>query len=143
MNQNTQIKSGSILLIAFILLFKHGLIVGFCGGVDKVLWFDFALNFSGESVSLILDQRVGYIDQAGRIMIEPQFKGIGSFSEGLAPIRMEGKWGFIDQTSQTMITPQFEGVGRFLGDMARIRVKGRWGYIDKSGQIVIEPQFNQ
>ena len=143
MSQQNRTNPKLILLIVFMLLFEHGLIAGFCNGLNKILWFDFALNFSGESVSLILDQRVGYIDQSGRIMIEPQFKGVGSFSNGLAPIQIKGKWGFIDQTSQTVIKPKFDGVGRFLEDIARIRMKGRWGYINKTGQVVIKPQFDQ
>ena len=83
MSQQNRTNPKLILLIVFMLLFEHGLIAGFCNGLNKILWFDFALNFSGESVSLILDQRVGYIDQSGRIMIEPQFKGVNSKGDGV------------------------------------------------------------
>ena len=143
MSKKTRTRLKLVLLTAFILLFEYGFTVGYCNELNKVLWFDFALNFSDESVILILDQRVGHIDQSGRITIEPQFKGIGSFSNGLAPIRIKGLWGFIDHASETVIKPEFEGVGRFRKGMARIRMKGRWGYIDKTGQMVIKPQFNQ
>ena len=129
MGRETRTRLKLVLLTVFILLFEYGFTVGYCNELNKVLWFDFALNFSGESVSLILDQRVGHIDQSGRITIEPQFKGIGSFSNGLAPIRIKGLWGFIDHASETVIRPKFEGVGRFRKGLARIRMKGRWGYI--------------
>ena len=66
MSKKTRTRLKLVLLTAFILLFEYGFTVGYCNELNKVLWFDFALNFSDESVSLILDQRVGHIDQSGR-----------------------------------------------------------------------------
>ena len=91
MSQQNRTNPKLILLIAFILLFEHGLIVGFCNELNKILWFDFALNFSGELVSLILDQRVRYIDQTSQTMIKPKFDGVGRFLEDMARIQVKGR----------------------------------------------------
>jgi hypothetical protein len=37
----------------------------------------------------------GYIDKNGKFVIPPQFGDAGSFSEGLAPVEIEGKYGYI------------------------------------------------
>ncbi|MDR2064635.1 MAG: WG repeat-containing protein [Prevotellaceae bacterium] len=74
-------------------------------------------------------------------VIEPQFEIAGSFYEGFAAIRQNGKWGFIDKTGAIVIQPEFEGVKNFSDGMAAVKQKGKWGYINNSGEIAIEPKY--
>lgn len=37
----------------------------------------------------------GYLDRNGKFIISPQFDHAGSFAEGLAPVKIEGKYGYI------------------------------------------------
>jgi hypothetical protein len=37
----------------------------------------------------------GYINKSGKFVIAPQFADAGSFSEGLAPVEIDGKYGYI------------------------------------------------
>lgn len=37
----------------------------------------------------------GYLDRNGKFVISPQFDDAGSFAEGLAPVKIEGKYGYI------------------------------------------------
>lgn len=37
----------------------------------------------------------GYLDRNGKFVISPQFDHAGSFAEGLAPVKIEGKYGYI------------------------------------------------
>ncbi|MEG4518472.1 MULTISPECIES: WG repeat-containing protein [unclassified Microcoleus] len=48
-------------------------------------------------------KRWGYINQAGQWAIAPQFSVAGSFSEGLAAVKRDGKSGFINQTGKPVI----------------------------------------
>jgi hypothetical protein len=41
--------------------------------------------------------KYGYIDKTGEIVIQPQFDDAGDFSEGLAPVRLNGKWGYVSR----------------------------------------------
>lgn len=43
------------------------------------------------------DRKWGFIDEAGKIVIEPQFDRCSSFVQGLARVRMDGKFGYIDK----------------------------------------------
>ncbi|MEG4068451.1 WG repeat-containing protein [Microcoleus sp. Pol11C2] len=45
----------------------------------------------------------GYINQADQWAIAPQFSAAGSFSEGLATVKRDGKSGFINQTRKPVI----------------------------------------
>jgi hypothetical protein len=99
-----------------------------------------------------VDEKQGYIDKTGKIVIQPQFERSGyavsgDFSEGLAAVVINGKWGYIDKTGKVVIKPQFSMAGEFSEGMARIEVEsgdseyGLLGYINKNGRIVIKPQF--
>jgi hypothetical protein len=112
----------------------------------------------------------GYADQAGRVVIAPQFDAARPFSNGLAQVAILDeelpeirsspnlKWGYIDERGRVLVElryavlrPFFEG----LAAAARLdpnkpeRPTGRgdnrlnltWGYIDQNGREVIPLQF--
>ncbi|MCL4465053.1 MAG: WG repeat-containing protein, partial [Chloroflexi bacterium] len=94
-----------------------------------------------------------YIDKTGKVVFNRVFERAGDFSEGLAPVQIDGKWGFIDASGTMVIKPNFEQHQSFsleqylLGDagfhegLAPVALNGKVGYIDKAGKFVIEPQF--
>ena len=61
----------------------------------------------------MFEDKQGFIDKTGKVVIEPKFDDLGWFSEGLAPAMIaneptseldllyeRGKWGFIDITGE-------------------------------------------
>ena len=86
--------------------------------------------------------KIGYIDKTGKIVINPQFDGVGIFAEGLAKVRIGDKYGYIDKTGKIVINSQFDGVGNFAEGLAKVRIGDKYGYIDKTGQYVFPPQFD-
>ena len=89
----------------------------------------------------------GYIDRTGQIIIPPSFEEVGNFSEGLARVKVGGKWGFIDEAGVTVIEPTFDQVEDFSEGLAAVKVHSKarphfqWGYIDRSGEFIIKPQY--
>ncbi|MDO5448534.1 MAG: WG repeat-containing protein, partial [Clostridia bacterium] len=47
----------------------------------------------------------------GKVKIEPKYEEAKAFSQGLAPVKVEGKWGFIDQSGTEIIAPTFSFAG--------------------------------
>ena len=66
--------------------------------------------------------------KTGTVVINPQFDEAGSFSEGLAVVRIGdyemGKYGFIDKTGSVVINPQFDEAGSFSDGLAAVRIGG-------------------
>ena len=58
------------------------------------------------------------------------------FQEGLAAVKIGGKWGFIDKTDKYVINPQFDETYGFQGSLADVKVDNKRGYIDKTGRYV-------
>ena len=97
--------------------------------------------------------RYGFIDKSGKYILKPQYHLAGSFSEGLAPVWMNGKWCYIDKTGKVIIHMQCSEAGEFSDGFAKVLITknlktgefhrtGKWGYIDKTGTMVIQPQYD-
>lgn len=85
----------------------------------------------------------GFTDKTGKVVIEPQFEGAGSFSEALAPVVIRGKWGFIDKTGRVVIKPEYDMAYEFSEGVA-VAVKGDEGFlIDKTGRKILSRNNNQ
>src|SRR5262249_38239223 len=94
---------------------------------------------------IVQNEKWGYIDKNGKIVIEPQFSDGREFSEGLAAIGFgeypHTKHGYINVTGQLVIEAAFEDAYSFSEELALICLKGKYGFIDTNGKIVIDPQF--
>lgn len=64
--------------------------------------------------SIQKDSLFGFINLKNEIVIEPIFKGVRYFSEGLAGATLDGKkWGFINEEGEFVIEPQYFYVDAF------------------------------
>ena len=99
-----------------------------------------------EGLAAVQDENnnLGYIDKTGKVVIPFQYSMGRNFSEGLAPVYLNGKWGYIDKAGQVVIPYQYDEARSFSEGLARVRI-GRagsgeilkFGYIDKTGKEVI------
>ena len=57
-----------------------------------------------------VDNKFGFIDKFGKVVIEPQFQGVYDFSDGLAKIYTSGEFNtaYIDETGKVVIEPKFD-----------------------------------
>ena len=123
-------------------------------------------DFSEGLAPVLMNDKIGFVDLGGQIVIGPQFDphggggcmlngmlGANRFSEGLAAVQLRrevwGKeWGYIDHHGNWVIQPAFACAAPFSEGLALIGVRedeGAWryGYIDKTGAMVIKPQFSK
>jgi hypothetical protein len=94
-----------------------------------------------EYFQIIVDDKRGFRDLDGNIVIEPKFDFAAMFSEGLSAVEINKKTGFIDTKGNFIIEPKFEAAGDFHEGLARFRENGKYGFINKQGDVFIEPKF--
>ena len=120
----------------------------------------------GNLVKIKVDNKYGFIDKDGNIVIQPQFQGVSDFSENLAEIYVGGKFStaYIDRSGKIVIQPQFDVGSKFsegfawVGfnkDKTEYKIGNRTyynsggshsfnydiGFVDKTGKYITEPIF--
>lgn len=61
-----------------------------------------------------------------------------TYSEGMAPYCVAGKWGYMDKNGNIAILSQYEEAGAFENGLAIVKLDGKWGVIDIHGKTVFE-----
>lgn len=84
----------------------------------------------------------GYRDQSRTLVIPHRFERALKFNEGLAAVRVEGRWGYVDSTGRIAIEPQFALAGDFHHGLAEVVVGRKAGAIDRSGRVVVPARFH-
>ncbi len=78
--------------------------------VDADIYLDDYIAYQDES------GKWGFMDSEGKVVIEPQYEGARSFSNGLAAVLADGYWGYINHDRQMAIENQFLDAGYFTKD---------------------------
>ncbi|MCL2029515.1 MAG: WG repeat-containing protein [Deltaproteobacteria bacterium] len=122
-----------------------------------VTFFFFAINphavFAKNNTVRFMPSCGGPFDKCGFVRIEgferkeeiipKNYEAAIEFSEGLAGVRIKGRWGFINMKGDIIIAPQFDLVGSFTHDLAEVLIDGKIGVINRQGELVIKPQFSR
>jgi hypothetical protein len=84
----------------------------------------------------------GFADKSGTMIIAPAFDQAFEFHEGLANVRVSGKYGFIDQHGTLVIKAKYDSPSEFSEGLAAASIDGKKGYIDHTGKMVIPPTYS-
>lgn len=103
--------------------------------------------------AILQNDKIGYIDRSGTIVIKPQFgtrlhssysvsdPEEFAFQDGLALVKVGRQFGYINPAGRIAIKPQFADARPFHENLAAVKVGDRWGFIDVTGKRVIPPAF--
>ena len=64
------------------------------------------------------------------------------FPDGLASVRLNGKWGFVDTTGSEVIPCKYDYAYGFFEGFAKVELDDKWGFIDTTGREVIPCIYN-
>jgi len=84
----------------------------------------------------------GFCDRNKKIVIPIKYDDVGSFSEGLARVELNGKWGYIDKEGKEVIPIKYDWARSFSEGLACVKLNGKYGYIDKEGKEVIPCKYD-
>ncbi|HPC36037.1 MAG TPA: WG repeat-containing protein [Candidatus Marinimicrobia bacterium] len=89
-----------------------------------------------------VNNKYGYIDRTGRIVIEPKIDESNEYFNGYAIIRINNKSGVIDQNGKVFIHPDLFDILHYSDGIFQFEKNNRFGYINEEGAIIIEPIFD-
>lgn len=93
-------------------------------------------------------EKSGYINNKGEWVIEPNFEYSDHFSEGLAAVKLKGKYGFINTKGEMVIEPKFifDIDAEFKNGIAIVYlpapfpyIMGKCGIINTKGEWIFKP----
>lgn len=88
------------------------------------------------------DQKYGFVNRGGKLIIPFQFENVQKFSEGLAGIQTGGLWGYVDSNGTISIAPQFDEVGEFHQGLAIVKKEGKANLINKAGTLLLPEYYH-
>jgi len=75
-------------------------------------------------------------------VIPLQYDDASSFCEGLARVKLNGKWGFINKTGEQIVPLQYDSALGFCEGLARVEQSGKWGFVNKTGEQIVPPRYD-
>jgi len=88
-------------------------------------------------------------DLNGKTLTKFDYKEIGLFKEGVAPIKIDHKdrrkqlWGYLNTQGEEVIAPRYKQAAPFSDGLAAVVERGNWVYINKTGATAIANQFRE
>lgn len=75
-------------------------------------------------------------------VIAAKYQDAGPFMEGLAAVKLGGKYGYIDMEGRSVIPYKYHTAGVFSEGLACVSMNGKYGYVDREGKQVIPYKFS-
>lgn len=89
------------------------------------------------------NNKQGYIDRSGNLVIPFQFDDTRSFNEGIAAFMQNGKWGYIDKSGKIIVKPIYDYGSYGENGYIMVRKNGKMGVIDKTGKEIVSPEHTE
>jgi hypothetical protein len=98
------------------------------------------------------DERWGYINKKGDVVIKPVYLAAEKFCEGIAAVQLapdmargksgNGTWCYIDENGKQAIKLTFDQAEPFSEGLAAVRLKGRMGTINRQGVFLVPALYD-
>jgi len=96
----------------------------------------------GFMLTVVNDTLFGLVDTIGNVILPCEYRQIGLFSEGLAPVRKGDRFGVVDKKGTLTSALAFDDVWSFYEGLAPAKLNKKWGFIDPAGNWVIPPLYD-
>ena len=102
-------------------------------------------DFSEGLAAVSKNDKYGFIDTKGKVVIEPKYEWTSSFSDALAIVSVEGLYGAVDKQGKTVIPFEYQALANFYDGFATAArppkdpedYESKYGLINKQNEVVI------
>jgi hypothetical protein len=117
-----------------------------------------ALNLPATSYSIIIpvkargagplyrikrDNKWGFINREGKVVIRPQFAAANDFFDGLAAVRIVNAWGYVRESGAIAIPAIYDSASDFKEQRAVVCRDDLCGVIDPSGNLLTRLEYSE
>lgn len=133
----------TITLLSVVLLFMSGATAGEESEVLYPVRTSFKMKHG-------LKWKFGFMNRAGKTVIEAQFSKVNYFKEGAARVAIAGDWGYIDKNGEYIVEPSYGWAQDFSDGLAQVMIRSenngetvlKTGFIDQTGKLAIKASFD-
>lgn len=104
--------------------------------------FENAREFADGPAAVKIDDKWGYIDDKGKVVIEPKFDATGDFVQGAAFVAKSDKgmqkWGMIGKDGTILIRLENYGLYSLGGALVLVKRDGKYAMYNRSGKELLE-----
>ena len=86
-------------------------------------------RFYNGLAAIQLNNKWGYINKKGEVVVPPVYDRCYPFSEGLGRVQKGKKWGYLDPNGEAVIEPTFDNAYDFHDGLARVIHRKKKGFI--------------
>ena len=91
------------------------------------------------------ENRIGFVDIHGNIIIKPTYKRIGhlypGFRDGLCKVSYRKRWGFINKNGEWVIPPIYNDIQSYREGVVAVLHGNKVEYIDTFGKKIFDKNF--
>lgn len=121
---------------------------GYMDNVERVTIiqpeYDYIGSFEDGLSRISINNKWGYIDETGNMVIKPVYEFARDFHDGYAAVKIRSivgtRWGYINKEGEVVISPKYDEAGEFSNGIAYVRIKSivkgiREGFIYENGEF--------
>ncbi len=114
-------------------------------GLDttQVLISDADLNArAGMALVPFLDgAAMGFADSTGKVVIPAQYEDVSTFRNGLATVRLKGKYGLINKEGKEILAPQYNSISDYANGVMWLGTDEGYVLINQEGKRVLPDTY--
>lgn len=110
--------------------------------ITQVIYENIGSFANEHTIDFKSDDKYGYLNSEGTIIVEPAYNFTTGFHDGLAGVKLNEKWGYVDKQGNVAIPVEYELAWSFKNAMAAVKKDGKWGFINLTGDYVIDPVYD-
>ena len=120
--------------------------------VIGIIWDEIKWGAKSELWAVRKDNKWGYINRNGKVIISLHFDYVSLFNDNRARIKINNKWGYINITGELVIKPFYDDIGTLncIGKDANksyygalVKKDDKYGFINEEGKYISKPLFEE
>ncbi|TRW24372.1 WG repeat-containing protein [Flavobacterium zepuense] len=106
------------------------------------VFFTSAHLFAQQSMFKIIENdKIGYINNKGAVIIPPVYNNGTDFANGVAAVRQDGLYGIIDSLGNYIAKPKYDYIYEFYNGLTEATLHGKKQVLNTRGDKVLDDQY--